>query len=226
MTTQSESDITNAFVPQRLDTRAPLNELLSGRWSPRAFSERQIEPSKIVTLFEAARWSPSSANEQPWHFVAATREDTRTYNALVESLMEGNRRWAQRAPMLVLGVAQSVYLKSGRAYQHAWYDLGQSVANLTVQASALGLAVHQMGGFDAGKAREFLSIPDGYEPVILFAVGYAERPETLPDDLRKREEGPRSRKPLETMVFTEEWGKPSRLVDVQNSMTNVSGSRN
>lgn len=79
MTTQSESAITSIFVPQRFDTRAPLNELLSSRWSPRAFSDRQIEPSKIVTLFEAARWSPSSANEQPWHFIAATKEDARVY---------------------------------------------------------------------------------------------------------------------------------------------------
>ena len=220
MNTLSESDFTNIFVPQRLDTRAPLNELLSRRWSPRAFSDRQIEPSKIVTLFEAARWSPSSANEQPWRFIAATKEDSRVYSALFESLTEGNRRWAQRAPLLVLGVAQSSYLKSGRAYHHAWYDLGQSVANLTVQASALGLAVHQMGGFDAGKVRELLSVPEGYEPVIVFAVGYAERPETLPDDLRKREEGPRSRKPLESMVFTEEWGKPSRLIDADHSLIN------
>jgi nitroreductase len=226
MTTQSESDIPSIFVPQRLDTRAPLNELLSRRWSPRAFSERQIEPSKIVTLFEAARWSPSSSNEQPWHFIAATKEDTRIYNALFESLMDGNRQWAQRAPMLVLGVAQSSYSKSGRAYDHAWYDLGQSVANFTVQASALGLAVHQMGGFDAGKVRGLLSIPDGYTPVIVFAVGYAERPETLPNDLRKREEGPRSRKPLEAMVFTEEWGKASRLVNAQVTLTDDRPSKN
>ncbi|MBF8297030.1 MAG: Nitroreductase [Bacteroidetes bacterium] len=226
MTAQSESDITNTFVPQRLDTRAPLNELLGRRWSPRAFSEREIEPAKILTLFEAARWSPSSANEQPWHFIAATKEDTRINNALFESLTEGNRRWARRAPMLVLGVAQSVYSKSGRAYHHAWYDLGQSVANLTVQASALGLAVHQMGGFDAGKVRELLSIPEGYEPVVVFAVGYAERPETLPDDLRRREEEPRSRKPLETMVFTEGWGKASRLVDAHNSVINDPRSKN
>lgn len=226
MTTQSESDITGTFVPQRLDTRAPLNELLSRRWSPRAFSEREIEPSKILTLFEAARWSPSSANEQPWRFVAATKEDSRVYNALCESLMEGNRRWVQRAPLLVLGVAQSSYLRSGKAYRHAWYDLGQSVAHLTVEASALGLAVHQMGGFDTAKVRELLSIPEGYEPVIVFAVGYAERPETLPDDLRRREEGPRSRKPLETMVFTEEWGKPSRLVDAQQALISDPLSKN
>jgi nitroreductase len=83
-----------------------------------------------------------------------------------------------------------------------------------------------MGGFDAGKVRELLSIPDGYEPVIVFAVGYAERPETLPDDLRKREEGPRSRKPLEAMVFTEEWGKPSRLVDAHSSLINDPRSKN
>ncbi len=100
------------------------------------------------------------------------------------------------------------------------YDLGQSVAHLTIQASALGLAVHQMGGFDASKAREVLAIPDGYEPVIAIAVGYAKRPETLPDDLRQREEAPRSRKPLEEFVFTEKWGKPSHHLDAHKAILN------
>ena len=120
--------------------------------------------------------------------------------------------------MLVLALAQSTYSKTGTAYQHSWYDLGQSVALLSVEATALGLAVHQMGGFDADKARELLSIPEGFQPVIVFAVGYPSLPSTLPDDLRKREQAPRSRKLLQDFVYTEEWGKPSSHIQTQNSL--------
>lgn len=220
MITRSELKTAHTFTPERLELRAPIHELLKNRWSPRSYSEEQIEPWKIVSLFEAARWSPSSSNEQPWHFIVATKEDTAVYGALSETLMEGNRRWASRAPMLVLGIAQSSYSRSGKPYRHAWYDLGQSVAHLTMQASALGLVVHQMGGFDAAKARDLFSIPDGYDPVVVFAVGYAESPEHLPDDLRDREVVPRSRKSLEATVFTEKWGQPSHHISIQHPLLN------
>ncbi|MCX6144513.1 MAG: nitroreductase family protein [Ignavibacteriales bacterium] len=218
MTFQTEDNKTDVVVPARLNTQAPIHELLANRRSPRAFSEQPIDSEKLASLFEAARWSPSSANEQPWRFIVATKDDSRVFSALVESLMEGNRRWAARAPMLVLALAQSTYTKTGTPYQHSWYDLGQSVALLSVQASALGLAVHQMGGFDADKARQLLSIPEGFEPVIVFAVGYPDQPATLPDDLRKREQAPRSRKLLQDLVYTEEWGKPSYHIRTQNSL--------
>jgi nitroreductase len=226
MIARSELKNERAFIPQRLEPRAPLHDLLSNRRSPRSYSEKPIEPRKIVSLFEAARWSPSSANEQPWHFIVATKEDTTVYNALSKTLMEGNRRWAIRAPMLVLGVAQSFYSKNGKLYRHSWYDLGQSVAQLTMQATALGLAVHQMGGFDADKARELFAIPDGYDPVVVFAVGYAESAEHLPDDLRDREVAPRLRKPLEATVFTEKWGKPSHHILTQHPLLNDLPSSN
>jgi nitroreductase len=226
MTTQSEFAGNPIFIPERLDARAPLHELLSHRRSPRAFSERAIEPSKIVSLFEAARWSPSSANEQPWNFMAATKDDTRVYNVVAESLMEGNRRWALHAPLLVVGIAQSTYLKAGKPYRHAWYDLGQSIANMTVQATSQGLSVHQMGGFDASQLRTGLSIPEGYDVVVVLAIGYAERPETLPDDLRSREEAPRMRKPLEAFVFTDAWGEPSHHVAPKNYSLNTQSSSN
>jgi len=218
MTFQTEENKTNFDVPVRLDLQAPIHELIANRRSPRAFSEQPIESAKLLSLFEAARWSPSSANEQPWRFIVATKNDTRVFSSLVESLMEGNRRWAERAPALVLALAQSTYSKTGTAYRHSWYDLGQSVALLSVEATALGLAVHQMGGFDSDKARQLLSIPDGFEPVVAFAVGYPDQPSTLPDDLRKRERAPRSRKLLQDFVYTEEWGKPSSHIQTQNSL--------
>jgi nitroreductase len=226
MNTKHDPERQHAFFPGHTDVRTSITGLLRHRWSPRAFSDRPVEPTKLLSLFEAARWSPSSANEQPWRFIAATKQDTRVYETLLSLLNEGNRRWAQRAPLLILGVAHSLYSANGKPYQHSWYDLGQSVADLTVEAEALGLAVHQMGGFDAAKAVELLSIPQGYEPVIAIAVGYADRPDILPDDLRQREETPRSRKPLESFVFTDEWGKPSRHIDPQSLLLNNPASTN
>ena len=218
MTTMRDLEHEHVFFPGRLDIRAPLTDLLSRRWSPRAFSERPVEPAKLLSLFEAARWSPSSANEQPWRFIVATKEDTRMYESLLALLADSNRRWAYRAPVLILGVAQSSYTRNGKPYRHSWYDLGQSVANLTVEAEALGLAVHQMGGFDSAKAIELLSIPTEYEPVIMIALGYTDHPEVLPDDLRRREEDPRSRQPLESLVFTDAWGTPSRHINPRSSL--------
>ena len=218
MTFQTEENGLKMDLPVRLDPQAPIHELIANRRSPRAFSEQPIESAELLSLFEAARWSPSSSNDQPWRFIVATKDDSRIFSALVESLMEGNRRWAERAPVLVLALAQSTYSKTGTAYRHSWYDLGQSVAHLSVQATALGLAVHQMGGFDADKARQLLSIPEGFQPVIVFAVGYPSQPSTLPADLRKREQAPRSRKLLQDFVHTEEWGKPSSHIQSQNSL--------
>lgn len=218
MKLQIEENKTNIDVPVRLDPQAVIHELIANRRSPRAFSDQPIESAKLLSLFEAARWSPSSANEQPWRFIVATKDDSRVFSSLVESLKEGNRRWADRAPMLVLALAQSTYSKTGSAYRHSWYDLGQSVAHLSVQATALGLAVHQMGDFDSDKARQLLSIPEEFAPVIMFAVGYLDHPGTLPDDLRKREQAPRSRKRLQDFVYTEEWGKPSSHIQTQNSL--------
>ena len=223
MTPQTESGITHITVPARINTQAPIHELLTSRRSPRAFSEQPVESEKLVSMFEAARWSPSSSNEQPWRFIVATKDDTRVFSALVASLMEGNRRWAERAPVLVLALAQTTYSKTGRPYRHAWYDLGQSVALLSVQATALGLAVHQMGGFDGENIRQALSIPEGFEPVVVFAVGYADQPTILPEELQKREQAPRSRKLLQDFVYTEEWGKPSSHVQTQSpSLTETS----
>ncbi len=207
-----------AHVPDRQDVQAPIHELIANRWSPRAFSDQPIESEKLLSLFEAARWSPSSANEQPWRFILATKDNSQAFSALAESLMEGNRRWAERAPMLVLALAQTTYARTGRQYKHSWYDVGQSVAILSMQATALGLAVHQIGGFDAEKARQLLSIPEGFEPVVVFAVGYPDDPADLPEDLRKREQAPRSRKPLQTFVYSGEWGKPSTHIQTRDSL--------
>ncbi len=193
-------------------TKYPIHELLQRRWSPRAFSGRMVEPEKLCSLLEAARWAASCFNEQPWSFIVATKEDTAEYERLLSCLMEGNITWAKHAPVLMLSVAKLAFDRSGKPNRHALHDVGLAVQNLAIQATALGLFVHQMAGFQAEKARQLYGIPDGHDPVAAMAVGYSGDPASLPDDLRERELAPRSRKPFQEFVFAARWGQVSSLV--------------
>jgi len=199
-----------------------VKNLLERRRSPYAFSPRAVEPEKLRAVFEAARSAPSSYNEQPWRFVVARRDDPEAFERLLSVLVEGNRAWAKNTPVLMISVAKSDF-SNGSPNRHAFHDVGQAAAYLTVQATALGLAVHQMGGFDAGRARELLHIPAEYEPVAAIALGYPGDPEDLPEPLRSRENGPRRRKPVEELVFTGSWDRPFPQAD---SHTTRASNRN
>lgn len=189
-------------------TQFPIHELLAKRWSPRAYDERPVEPEKLASLFEAARWAPSSNNEQPWRFIVAEKREESQWNRLFACLVEGNRRWSQRAPVLLLSLASLNFEDEGKPNRHALYDTGMAVENLALQAAALGLAAHQMAGFDAEKARIDLKIPAGYEPVAMIAIGYPGDPNVLADHLKQREVAPRTRRPITQFVFSGEWGRP------------------
>ena len=187
-------------------TQVPIHELIGRRWSPRAFSERPVEEEKLLSLFESARWAPSASNEQPWAFIVAAKTEPKNYEDLLGVLVEFNRGWAQKAPVLILALAHTQFEKDGRPNRHALYDLGQAAANLSVQATALGLMTHQMAGFNVEAARERLAVPAGWEPVSVTALGYPGDPESLSDTLRQRELGQRRRKPLQNFVFSGVWG--------------------
>ena len=191
-------------TPQHPEAHVAIHELLARRWSPRTFSSRPVEREKLVQLLEAARWAPSSNNAQPWSFIVATREDAEGYGRLLSTLVEANQKWAQQAPLLILAIAKLTFDRGGRANRHAFYDLGQAVADLTVQATALDLRVHQMAGFDPGLARDLFAIPEGYEAVTAIAVGYQEGP--TPDSAT------RTRKPLTDFVFSGRWGSASAVL--------------
>jgi nitroreductase len=186
------------------EASAGIHELLARRWSPKEFSARPVEPEKLTGLFEAARWAPSSYNAQPWAFIVATRDDAEGYTRLLSTLVEPNRQWAQNAPVLILTVAKLDFSHVARPNRHAFYDLGQAVANFTVQATSLGLHIHQMGGFDSGAARELFAIPKGYEPVSVLALGYQASPAADP--------AARTRKPLTDFVFSGRWGRAAAVV--------------
>ena len=192
------------------DTLYPIHDLLRQRWSPRAFDDRPIEPEKLRSLCEAARWAPSSNNEQPWRFIVANKDYETEWNRLLACLVEGNRKWAYRAPVLILSVASLNFEDDSTPNRHAFYDTGMAVENLVLQATALGLTAHQMAGFDVEKARADLKIPSGYEPVAMIAVGYPGEIASLPDRLRERELQLRSRRPISEWTFSGQWGTPLR----------------
>ena len=190
------------------DTQYPIHDLLRHRWSPRAFDERPLEPEKLKSLFEAARWAPSSNNEQPWRFLVAVKDNKSEYDRLFNCLVEANQQWAHRAPTLMLSLAKLKF-EDGSLNRHALHDTGMAVENLVIQATALGLVAHQMAGFRVDQMRTDCQIPGDYDPVAIIAIGYSGDPALLPERLRAREAQPRIRKPLTEMVYSTEWGQPS-----------------
>jgi len=193
------------------ETSAAIHDLIRHRWSPRAFDSRTVEPEKLRSLFEAARWAASSYNAQPWVFIVATKDHPENYKKILDCFVEFNQGWAKNAPVLALSVARMKFENNGAPNNHAFHDVGQASAYLALEAANLGLQIHQMAGILPEKAREIFSIPEGYEAVAGIAIGYPGDPATLPDELREREHAPRSRKPLDSFVFTGKWGEVSPI---------------
>jgi nitroreductase len=187
--------------------RYPILDLLKNRWSPRAFTAQPVEPEKLLSLFEAARWSPSGNNQQPWAFIVTNQAEREPFEKLLGTLSERNQVWAKHAPVLVLSIVQRERAP-GQPNLWATYDVGQAVAHLSVQATAVGLAVHQMAGFDRQQAAKLFALPEGYDPLTVFAIGYAGDAAVLPAGLRERELEARSRKPLSEFVFDGAWQAP------------------
>lgn len=194
------------------ETAYAIEDVIARRWSPRAFEERPVESEKLKRVFEAARWAPSSNNEQPWRFLVATRDNQSDYEKLFGCLSEGNAKWVFRAPVLMLSVASLFFEDDGKPNRHALHDTGMAVENLVLQATALGLQAHQMAGYDVDKARKECQIPSGFEPVAMIAIGYPGDPSVLPDYLRQREVKPRERHPIGDFVFSASWARPSPLI--------------
>jgi len=188
---------------------AGIHQLIRERWSPRAFSSAPVPREHLQTLLEAVRWAPSCMNEQPWRFIVADRrDDPEGHDRIGSTLMPANAAWALRAPVLMIAVAKTAFTGNGAPNRHALYDTGQAVALLTLQAAALGLAVHQMGGFDQDRARLLLGIPDGYEPIAAAALGYPGDAAELSPELRARESAPRLRRPTAEWTYSGRWSEP------------------
>lgn len=174
---------------------APLHPLLAERWSPRALDpQHRLSETQVTALLEAARWSPSASNTQPWRFLV-THRGSPEHAAVLDTLAPGNRVWADAASALVVVAAETVAI-DGSPLAWAVYDTGQAVAHLSVQAQHEGLAVHQLGGFDAGRVSVLLEAPTSVRPLVVLAVGRRDPSVRLAEPFAGRETATRSRLPL------------------------------
>lgn len=193
------------MTPDPISVKAPvadhaLDPLVARRWSPRGFDREQVLPREDVgSLLEAARWSPSASNSQPWSFVVAPR-GTADHAHVAAALEGSNALWAPHAALLMVACVRTVD-ESGRSLRWAMYDLGQSVAWMTVQAESMGLSVHQMAGFDRAAVKQGLDLPENVEPVTVVAFGRFDPQADLPDALKEREVSERERRGLDDIVL-------------------------
>ena len=184
---------------RRASTPANLHPLLAGRWSPRGFDRSHaLGDEELATVLEAARWAPSAANSQPWRFLVGRRGDE-TFARIVELLMPGNVPWAQHASALVGAVADTTQ-ESTAPWAH--YDTGPAVAHLSVQAEELGLAVHQMGGFDAAGVQDRFGLAAELKPIAVIALGRLDPDAELPEPYYERERAPRERRPVSELLLS------------------------
>jgi nitroreductase len=186
---------------------APVEDLLLSRWSPRSYTEQPVSDADLKTLFTAASWAASSYNEQPWRFVVGRKGDE-TYRKIFDSLAPMNQAWAKSAPVLFASFGKKSFTQSGQPNGYALHDTGAASATLSLQAQALGMHTHGMGGFDKETLRAFFGVPSEFEVGACWALGYLGDPDNVPDALKEAEKAPRTRKPLESFVFTD-WEQPA-----------------
>jgi nitroreductase len=180
---------------------APIDEQFLSRWSPRAFKSDPPTDEQVASLFEAARWAPSCYNEQPWLFVYATRQNAADHDRMASLLVDGNRTWAEKAPVLGIVFARRRFARNDKPNRWAAFDTGAASMSLTLQANKMGLVTHFMGGIHEDRCYEALGVPEhDYEAMAGFAVGYQGAAADLPDNLREREV-PSGRKPLREVAF-------------------------
>jgi nitroreductase len=191
-------------------TATPIHDLLARRWSPRAFdAARPVSDAQLAALLEAARWAPSCNGDEPWRYLVWNRSaDPAGWQQAFDCLTPGNQVWVKNVPVLLLSCAGSAFSFNRKPNRWAQHDTGAASMNLALQAVALGLAAHQMGGFDAEQARGAFGIPADYTPMAMIAVGWQAAPEVLPDDVKAKEVAPRKRQPMAERFFAGRWGKP------------------
>ncbi|MGB0678478.1 MAG: nitroreductase family protein [Polyangiales bacterium] len=202
-------------MKDKVNVDYPILPHLQERWSPRAFDESEMDDSTLRRILEAARWAPSCFNEQPWHFLVARRQEQEGFRLLLSCLNEFNQQWAKRASVLMITAARCNFAENGKDNRHALHDVGLAVAQLTVQATALGYFTHQMAGFSEEKVRTQCKVSEGFTPVTGIAIGRQGAVEVLPDALQEKELAPQRRRPQAEFVFGTRWGQAleSKVVD-------------
>jgi nitroreductase len=195
----------------RSEAGADIEPELEKRWSPYAYSDRLVSAADLAAILEAARWAPSSYNEQPWRYILATRSEPEAFAKALSCLLEANQVWAKHAAVLMLAVTVTTFSRNGKPNKACQHDLGLAAGNICVEATARGLHVHQMIGIVPEKVRELYAVPDNAEPLTAIAIGYLGENPGLPDALHERDRAVRTRKPISEIVFGRAWGEAAKL---------------
>lgn len=191
-------------------TQVEIHEIIANRWSGRAYDASQaVSHEQIIALLEAARWAPSCYGDQPWRFVVLDKSvDPQSWQKAFDCLAPSNQTWVTNAPVLILVCADMLFNHNQQVNRWAQYDTGAAVENLCLQASSMGLVAHQMGGFNADKARESFAIPIQFSVMVMVSLGYPADIKTLKDDVLARETAARSRRSLNELFFASTWDNP------------------
>ncbi|MGH8633531.1 MAG: nitroreductase family protein [Burkholderiales bacterium] len=190
-------------------TSKPIHDLLARRWSPRAFDpKRPVSREQLKVLLEAGRWAPSCNGDEPWRYLIWDKgRDPTGWQKAYDCLSENNKKWVKNVPLLMLSCAGSAFEATGKPNRWTQHDTGAASVSMALQAVALGLVIHQMGGWDVEKARAAFAIPPEYTPMAMIAVGYQTDPEILDEETKAKELRPRARKPIAEKFFEGGWGK-------------------
>lgn len=195
---------------KKANTQVAIDNLISQRWSPRAFdAERMVEDEKIMAILEAARWAPSCFNDQPWRYVVCNKNiNEAAWNNALSCLVEKNQLWAKNAPVLMLACAHGQFAHNGNDNRWSQYDTGAASENICLQATSSGLYVHQMGGFDADRTHEVFKLSENITPMAMIAIGYLGELSSLDEDFVEGEKAERDRNAIGESFFNGEWGTP------------------
>ena len=190
-------------------TTLPVHDLLKRRWSPRAFDpNRPVTREQLKVLLEAGRWAPSCNGDEPWRYLIWDKgRDPQGWQKAYDCLNENNKKWVKNVPLLMLSCAGSAFEATGKPNRWTQHDTGAASVSMALQAVAMGLVVHQMGGWDADKARAAFAIPPEYTPMAMIAVGYQASPDILDEETKAKEMRPRGRKPVVERFYEGGWGK-------------------
>ncbi len=197
------------MLEKKATTSVPVHELFTRRWSPRVYDpQKAVTREQLAALLEAARWAPSCNGDEPWRYLIWDKSrDPAGWQKAYDCLSENNKKWVKNVPLLMLSCAGSNFEATGKPNRWTQHDTGAASVSMALQATAMGLMVHQMGGFDAEKARAAFAIPAEYTPMAMIAVGYQTTPDILDEETKAKELRPRGRKPLGEKYFEGGWGK-------------------
>lgn len=187
----------------------PIDDLISRRWSCRAFNpDVKVSREQIISICEAGRWAPSCFGDEPWRFIVWDKNhDPESYNKGFSCLGEWNQAWAKNAPILLAAFADNKFRKNNAPNRWAEFDTGACCENIYLQAVSLGLMAHCMGGFDRIKLQYEFNVPDNFTPMAMIAIGAQDEPSSLDEMYLKAELSARSRRPIGETFYDSCWEK-------------------